>query len=93
VNSLKKQLIYLTGILIIVWFSLLLGSFIIAFFLTKFTLPISGWLGSFLTNIAKTVLGVVTAFIWIYGWKKLYIFYFKWNLKKLRLTVSLQQQK
>lgn len=88
-SFLKKQVIYLTGILIIVWFSIILGSFIIATFLIKFTFPISGWFGSFLTNIARTVLGVTIGFIWIYGWKKLYTFYFKWNLKKLKLKSSL----
>lgn len=81
---LRKQLIYLTGILIIVWLSIIFGSYFIAAFLLKLAFPISGWIGTFLTNIARTVLGVAIAIIWIYGWKKLYTLYFKWNLKKLK---------
>ncbi|MEM1588392.1 MAG: hypothetical protein QXR82_02365 [Candidatus Bathyarchaeia archaeon] len=79
----KTQLIYLAGILIIVWFSMILVIFIIANFITKFTFPFSGWIGSFLTNIFRTILGVTVSLVWLYGWKKLYIFYFKWCLRKL----------
>jgi len=84
VYFLRKQLIYLTGILIIVWLSIVFGSYFIAAFLLKLTFPISGWIGPLLTNIVRTVLGVAIAIIWIYGWKKLYVLYFELNLKKLK---------
>lgn len=70
--------------MIVTWGSMILGAYIAAAFLIKFSIPISGWLGSFLTNIARTSLGVVIALIWLYSWKKLYNFYFQWSLKKLK---------
>jgi len=82
---LRKQLIYLTGILIITWFSMVLGAYIAAAFLIKISIPISGWLGRFLTNIVKTSLGVAMAFTWLYGWKKLYNFYFQWSLRRSKI--------
>jgi hypothetical protein len=84
VKFLKKQVIYLTGILIIVWSSIILGAYIAAAFLINLSIPVSGKLGAFLTNITRTILGIALALIWLYGWKKLYTFYFQWNLKKLK---------
>ena len=70
-------MLYLTGILLLVWFSLILGVWVIKL-MVSITLP---WPGLGL-SIAKAVVGVLMVALWLYIWKFVSDNYFARAMRK-----------
>jgi hypothetical protein len=72
---------YLGGILLLVWFSLILGMWVIKL-IVPITLPWSGLHVTIGLSIAKAMIGVLMVILWLYIWKFVSDNYFARAMRK-----------
>jgi len=76
-----RRIAKLMFILLVVWFSMLIGFWIIGRIIVP--LEISN---HFLSGFVRTVISIGMAVIWLWGWRKLAYHYFWSNLKRESTT-------
>jgi len=76
-----KRIVYLAGILLLVWFSLIVGMWIIRLII-PLTLRGAGVHVLFALAVAKILAVVLMAGLWLYIWKFVSDRYFGWAMKK-----------
>ncbi|MEM3693539.1 MAG: hypothetical protein QXI39_05920 [Candidatus Bathyarchaeia archaeon] len=77
----EKAILRIYGILIIVWVTMLILLIVATKFIVPLELPFPSPMGTILSSVTRTILGIALALVWLYGWKKLYEEYF-WRLIK-----------
>ncbi|MBS7609245.1 hypothetical protein KEJ36_02975 [Candidatus Bathyarchaeota archaeon] len=77
----KKAILGIYGILLLVWVIMLILLIVATKFLIPLELPFPSPMGTILSSVMRTFLGIALALAWLYGWKKLYEEYF-WRLVK-----------
>ncbi|MEM2926266.1 MAG: hypothetical protein QW220_02905 [Candidatus Bathyarchaeia archaeon] len=77
----EKAILRIYGILIIVWVTMLILLIVATKFIVPLELPFPSPMGTILSSVMRTILGIALALAWLYGWKKLYEEYF-WRLIK-----------
>jgi hypothetical protein len=81
------RIAYLTGILLLIWFSLIVGMWIIRLII-PLTLGGAGVHVLFALALAKILAVVLMAGLWLYIWKFVSDKYFSWAMKKRGLELK-----
>jgi len=76
------RVLSLIAIILLVWFSLMFGLFIIVKYILELSIPLSGVVGNVLAGIVRVVAASSIAMFWLILWKKIAEFYFWKNMRK-----------
>lgn len=80
------RIIYLAGIFLLVWFSLIMGMWIMKL-IVPLTIPGAGTHIYFALAVTKILVVILMAGLWLYIWKFVSDRYFGWAMKKRGLEL------
>lgn len=75
---------WLLLIQLFVWLGLIGGLWLVLEVILQITLPVTGWLGTFLTGAVRIGTSAGLAVLWLWLWKKIEYAYFWRTIKKSR---------